>query len=411
MTERYDVVVVGAGPCGSRAALEAAERGCDVLVLEKGAEIGVPKQCAEGISHQGLEDAGIEPRDEWISQEIESFTIFAPNGEELHVIPPDGGYVLERKLFDKWLAAEAAKAGAEIRVNSPVIDVVKEEGRVKGVVVDTPSGPEVVEAEVVIAADGIESRVARAAGLAEPLDPDDMCTCAQYEMVGVDLEDEHSLYFFVDLEWFPGGYFWIFPKSGGRANVGLGIRGTESDPGRAKEILDRAIEEHPVISELVGEAKVLELNVGGVPVSGPIERTYDDGIMVVGDAARQVNPLTGGGLHSGMVCARIAGEVAAEAVEEGDASASVLKRYEKEWRKELKRYDFLKEVCETLRKMDNEALNRLAEALDDETLMAIVSGKGRKKALMRLAKELKSDPSSVSKFGSLLIKYVMKTGW
>ncbi len=411
MTERYDVVVVGAGPCGSRAALEAAECGCDVLVLEKGAEIGVPKQCAEGISHQGLEDAGIEPKDEWISQEIDSFTIFAPNGEELHVIPPDGGYVLERKLFDKWLAAEAAKAGAEIRVNSPVIDVVKEEGRVKGVVVDTPSGPEVVEAEVVIAADGIESRVARAAGLAEPLDPDEMCTCAQYEMVGVDLEDKHSLYFFVNLEWFPGGYFWIFPKSGGRANVGLGIRGTESDPGRAKEILDRAIEEHPVISELVGDAKVLELNVGGVPVSGPIERTYDDGIMVVGDAARQVNPLTGGGLHSGMVCARIAGEVAAEAVEEGDASASVLKRYEKEWRKELKRYDFLKEVCETLRKMDNEALNRLAETLDDETLMAIVSGKGRKKALMRVAKELKSDPSSVSKFGSLLIKYVMKTGW
>ncbi|WP_148679871.1 NAD(P)/FAD-dependent oxidoreductase [Methanopyrus kandleri] len=394
----FDVVVVGAGPAGSVAAWAAAEAGCDVLILERKAEIGVPKQCAEGISAHGLEHAGIEPQDEWIATEISRALIYAPNGKEFEV--PGDGYVLERRVFDKWLVVRAVEAGAEVELLAHARRALLDEGRVVGVEYEGEDGVHEVRARIVIAADGIESRIGRTAGLVPSLKPVEMCTCAQYEMVGVDVEED-ATHFFVDAEFFPGGYFWIFPKGEGRANVGLGIRGSESEPGDALKVLNRALEDHELISEAVADAVPVEVNVGGVPVCGPVERTYGDGILLVGDAARQVNPLTGGGLHTSLVCGRIAGEVAAEAIEEDDTSASFLKRYQDRWEEEFgKTFKYALKASKIFSEMSNEELNALAEALDREDILRLVKGE----EVVKVAKKVISRKPSLLKYAKHLMK-------
>ena len=113
----------------------------------------------------------------------------------------------------------------------------------------------------------------------------------------------------------PGGYSWIFPKGDGIANVGVGVR---NSPEIAYYYLKKFVSKF--------DATPVELNIGGVPLSGPIDKTYTDGFLVVGDAAGQVDPITGGGIHITASCARIAGEVAAEAIKEENVSSMSLKK-------------------------------------------------------------------------------------
>ncbi|WP_457615023.1 NAD(P)/FAD-dependent oxidoreductase, partial [Methanopyrus sp.] len=230
-----------------------------------------------------------------------------------------------------------------------------------------------VRARIVIAADGIESRIGRTTGLTPPLKPTEICTCAQYEMIG-DRHDPRAFVIHFDPERIPGGYAWVFPKGENRANVGVGIRGSESSPGRVLRMLDELI--HGPLSELVAGTPV-EVNVGGVPVCGPVERTYGDGILLVGDAARQVNPVTGGGLNAALICGRIAGEVAAEAVDEDDTSASFLKRYQERWEEEFgDAFESALEVAEVLPEISLEDVMEFFSAVEEENLEELLRTAG-----------------------------------
>ncbi|WP_088336403.1 NAD(P)/FAD-dependent oxidoreductase [Methanopyrus sp. KOL6] len=365
----FDVVVVGAGPAGSVAAWAAAEAGCDVLVLERKAEVGVPKQCAEGISARALEEVGIEPQDEWVSAEIERGILSLPGGFKFEVEVE--GCMLERRVFDKWLVVRAVEAGAEVELLARARRALVDDGRVVGVEYEGVDGVHEVRARVTIAADGIESRIGRTAGLVPPLKPTEMCTCAQYEIVG-DRHDPKAFVIHFDPERIPGGYAWVFPKGENRANVGVGIRGSESHPGLALRTLDELVKGS--LSELVAGTPV-EVNVGGVPVCGPVGRTYGDGILVVGDAARQVNPVTGGGLHTSLVCGRIAGEVAAEAIEEDDTSATFLKQYQDQWKEEFgDTFECAREVAEILPELNLEEVVEFLSSVENLEELLRTSG-------------------------------------
>ena len=118
-----DVLVIGAGPAGSTAARFAALGGADVILMDKKSEIGAPKRCAEGISIKGLEKVGIEPNPRWITKEIDGVRLSSPNGTDVwltteEVQLPESGYIVERKIFDKYLAMDAARAGAKIRIKT-----------------------------------------------------------------------------------------------------------------------------------------------------------------------------------------------------------------------------------------------------------------------------------------------------
>ena len=328
--ERYDVVVVGAGPAGSVTAKTAAENGLDVLLIERNPEIGLPVKCAEGISKELEQFVDIDQR--WICTEVKGITTYGPDGTRV-TLSVEGseiaGYVLERRLFDKFLAQQAAHAGAEVRVKTQAFGLIQEEGYAKGVYANA-SGEDIrISADIVVGADGVESRVGRWAGIDTRLPLADVGVCAQFLMSNIAV-DKNFFEMFFGRDIAPKGYAWVFPKGERCANVGLGIGGDVSgDNHRALDYL-RAF-----VNDRFPDGKILAAMYGAVPLSGPVYETVANGVILVGDAARHVQPITGGGILYAMQGGAIAGEVIAKAVHEKNLSKRRLTEYEKRWKREF----------------------------------------------------------------------------
>ncbi|MHC1579841.1 MAG: NAD(P)/FAD-dependent oxidoreductase [Candidatus Alkanophagales archaeon] len=360
--ERYDVVVVGAGPGGSTAARVAAEHGLDVLLIERNQEIGVPVRCAEGVSKRVRDFVSLP--EECIAAEASGARIFSPDGTCVELSEKTArrglaevGYVLERKLFDKYLARLAADRGVEVRVKTQAVSVLKDGNSVRGVVVRDISGEAKIFADIVIAADGVESRIGRMAGLETRIKPADLEVCAQFYMTGIDVEEDISE-FYLGNRIAPGGYAWVFPKGERSANVGVGIEAARSKDGaRALDYLKA------FVRKKFPEGRVLSHVYGAVPVSGPI-KSVADGIILVGDAARQTDPLTGGGILNAMEAGKIAGEVAAEAFKRKDFSEASLREYEVRCRELNERLMKMYRARLLISKLGDEELNALAHSLE-----------------------------------------------
>jgi len=326
LQQRYDVVVVGAGPAGSVAAREAAELGLSVLLLEKRQEIGSPVRCAEGIAHDMLAPF-IEPDPRWTSTTVTRAQIAVIENGTTVVKRAEGGkgYILERRVFDRVLAEEAARAGAQVMVKTAATGLLLEDGAVRGIFARGPAGTMEIECDIVIGADGVESQVGPWAGLDTTLPLKDIMACAQYLLAGIEI-DPACCYYYIGQEVAPGGYAWVFPKGDGKANVGLGVQ-ADLATDSALNYLDRFIEGQSHLAQ----GSPVTLVVGGVPVAPPLPRLVADGLMLVGDAARQVDPLTGGGIANAMMAGRLAAQVAAQAIAAGDISAQALALYEERW--------------------------------------------------------------------------------
>ncbi|MBC7090279.1 MAG: NAD(P)/FAD-dependent oxidoreductase, partial [Methanobacteriales archaeon] len=225
---------------------------------------------------------------------------------------PEAGYILERKVFDKHMAMDAARAGSKIMIKTLARSLERKDDDGYVVNLETMGEEFQIKARIIIAADGPESRVARWAGLKTAAKPKDMESAAQFEMVGVEMEDNHCIEFYFGSV-APGGYAWIFPKGDDIANVGLGVLSTKTNKSAYEHLLE-FVEDCPATKD----AQPVELNIGGDPVGGMPKKLVTDGLMVVGDAAGQVNPLTGGGIISGMTGGMLAGKVAAEAIKDDD---------------------------------------------------------------------------------------------
>jgi digeranylgeranylglycerophospholipid reductase len=198
-----------------------------------------------------------------------------------------------------------------------------------------------IKAQVVIAADGVEAQVGRWAGLDLQLPLEDTMVCVQYLLAGIDI-DPSCTYYVIGHEIAPGGYAWIFPKGEGLANVGLGVQAdlwegydTKRSPsevwmpgdGTVLGYLTRFIESD---SRLSKGAPVTLLS-GNVPVCHSPQSIISDGLMVIGDAPRQVDPLTGGGIINAMTAGKLAAEVALGAIASRDVSAQYLQNYQDRW--------------------------------------------------------------------------------
>ncbi|TQD26377.1 NAD(P)/FAD-dependent oxidoreductase [Methanolobus vulcani] len=361
MKNEYDVVVIGAGPAGSITAKTAAEKGLSVLLIEKRQEIGDPVRCAEGVSKVWLRKH-IEPDHRWICADVKGSRIFAPDGTMIEmseeIAGAEVGYVLERKIFDRALAYEAAKTGAEVIVKTRATDLIIENNFVKGVKVSHLGQSYDIKAKIVIGADGVESKVGRWAGINTAIKPVDIETCAQYLMSNTGI-DQNYCYFYLGNEIAPAGYVWIFPKGNDMANVGIGILGNKS--GNGKHAIDYL---NDFVNDKYPDAKILEVDVGGVPVSGSIEKTVANGLMLVGDAARQSDPITGGGIINAMEAGKIAGEVAYNAISRNNVSADSLNEYEEKWRETIGReIDNSLIVKDTFTKFSDKELNSLGHSL------------------------------------------------
>ena len=190
----------------------------------------------------------------------------------------------------------------------------------------------------------------------------------------------------------PGGYFWLFPKGGDVVNAGLGII-TNMAEKSAYEYLVDAVDN----CYATQDAQAVELNAGGDPVGGLVKEMYGDNIMLVGDAASQVNPLTGGGITNGMLGGRFAGEVAVEAIKSGDCSKNFLKKYEKlyldEMGAEMQKYT---KVTEYLWTLDDDDINKIAHKFKEMEFDKITTTD-----IVKVV--IKADPKSLLKLGRIFL--------
>jgi digeranylgeranylglycerophospholipid reductase len=361
----YDVVVVGAGPAGSMTAKWAAKGGAKVLMVEKRQEIGSPVRCGEGISKAWLSGVGIKLDRKSVAREVKGARIVAPNGKAFYLSEKmagnEVGIVIDRVFFDKQLAKDAVKAGSDLMLKASAVKLLRSGEKVVGVRVKSFGQTRDIKAGCVVGADGYESQVGRWAGIDTSLAPRDITSCFQYRLTNIKHEADYCE--FVLGSKAPGGYIWVFPKDEETANVGIGMQLTKlKNPADVKKHLDKFIEGDPRLRK----GRPLELVSGAVSICAPIDKTIGNGVLLVGDAARQIDPITGGGISNSCKAGKVAGEVLAKAARERNFSEQSLRRYEKGWRDliedNLYRNWMAKEKLVTL---SDDTFNKIINALNE----------------------------------------------
>ncbi|NJF24268.1 NAD(P)/FAD-dependent oxidoreductase [Thermococcus sp. Bubb.Bath] len=363
---KYDVVVVGAGIAGPIVARNVAKAGYSVLLIDKKPAIGSPKQCAEGISIKVFEEYDIPYDKRYINREIYGAKLYSPSGYELELRYKEAsGVILERKVFDKMLAYYAAKAGADVLARTEAQDVIRKDGRIAGIKAKHEDEPVEIYAEVIVAADGVESTIARKAGINTYAPPHEFDSSYEYEML-IEGYDPDLIHLWFGNEVAPRGYVWVFPKDEDRANVGIGIN--SDNPQTAKYYLDKWLRENNIPAK-----KLLEINVGVVPVGGFVKELAKDNVLVVGDAARQVNPMHGGGMAEAMEAGTIASKWINKALEE--ENISLLQNYTKEWwETDGKRLEKVLKVRKVTEKLTDEDLDLFIQLLSSADAEKIAGG-------------------------------------
>lgn len=319
-TRKYDVVIIGAGIVGCYAASELARTGYDVCVMEKNAQPGAKSVCTGIISRECMDL--IPAAQSSLQYEASSARIFSPLGKHIRVERRGTqAFVLDRPSLDRHMAAQALHDGAELHF-STLVSSVANNGR--SVCVETIIGSEtrVIEAGVAVVACGAGTALTRSCGLGQVRE---YAHGAQTEVPVRDL-DEVEVYSGTDIA--PGFFAWLVPSGSAGAKIGLLSR---NNPRLYMNRLLGRLERDGRIG--IGDH---EIRYGIVPLR-PLARTYGERLLVIGDAAGQVKPTTGGGIFFGLLCAKLAVQTIGEAMKASDFSAKKLSVYQKRWHKLLRR--------------------------------------------------------------------------
>jgi len=336
-----DVIIVGAGPAGATTAIALAQKGHDVLLLDrhqfprdKACGDAVPAGAIELLWRYGMKDKIEQAVDRGEFYPLTGMLLVSPKGHELHADFSKGqrgseSYVAPRYYFDATIQQHAVDSGAEF-CQAQVKEPLMENGRVAGVRARFNGKTQEIRAKVVVGADGVTSAIAR------NLRPKSEQHANHHRAVALrayieDIEEfPHEVEFYLYKDVLPG-YAWIFPTGKNQANIGLGMR---LDHYRQKkynleEMLADFMERPNIKSRLkrggqLRDVSTWQLNFGS---QKNLQHTYN-GALLVGDAAGFINPLTGGGIHNALVSAELAAQVVDEAIKAGDTSRENLKVYE-----------------------------------------------------------------------------------
>jgi digeranylgeranylglycerophospholipid reductase len=314
----YDVIIVGAGPAGSYIAYELASSGHDVAVFEKKSAPGINACCTGIISTECLQSLDIDS--DVILTRVNSAKFFSPSGRCLRFQTETvQAYVVNRLLLDKALASKAQSQGAQYFFSSPVVDVTPGKDSIQA---DTLclGARQIFSARAVVLANGFRPKLPQKLDLGRIKN---FLVGAQVEVEAKNV-DELEVYFGQEMA--PGAFAWLVPTSTNKAYVGL------LATSRAKLHLQNFLNNLSDQGRVKG--KDVEIEQKAVPV-GTLARTYGDRVVVIGDAAGQVKPTTGGGIYFGHLGALIAAEVLDEALSSDNLTAGQLYRYQKQWKAKM----------------------------------------------------------------------------
>jgi len=344
MAEKFDSIVVGAGPAGAAAAYTMAKAGLNVLVLEKGEKPGAKnvfggvifKHHTEQIAPDFWKTAPIERRvveyQYWFMSK-ESHVLVSHRNQRFN--SQYNAFTVHRAKFDPWFAKLAEDAGATIINRTTADDVIKNNGKIVGV--KTERGD--VYADCVIAADGVNSVLARQAGLRGELNPDAVVLAVK-EVIALPKQrieerfnvgpDEGVAALLVG--WGSGMHAGFLYTNRDTLSIGIGVSMRDLDKsGERPNTLLEQFKSHPSIAPLIQDGELKEYAAHLIPEGGydHVARVYMDGMLVVGDAAMLVNAINWEGTNLALTSGIIAGETLIEAKKRADFSSRTLSKYRK----------------------------------------------------------------------------------
>ena len=376
----HRIVIIGGGPIGAATARFAAEEGANVLLVERRAKPSAIPACTGLVSPRTLAALGVSNRS--VLRKVRAVTAHAPAGRALPLRSDElKAVVLDRSALEAELLALAASAGAEVRPGAEAR--LLGDGRIE---IESRAGTETIEAAVVIGADGPNGAVARAGGLATD---DDF-----HFGIQATIEDQASDSDHVDVYFEPDAslFAWRVPAERGSARVGLLV----PPGGDPAALLDG------LLTRRFAGKRVLSRAGGRIP-SAPLPRTVSGRVLLVGDAAGQVKPLSGGGLYTGAVCARLAGHLAAEATASWGGAERVLSSYDPMWRDELGQdLAFGQTMRSVLAATSTADLDTLFAILDDDDILRFLADEGDIDHTRRLLSEISRRPALWGKLIGLL---------
>lgn len=340
-----DVLIVGLGPAGATVLSKLAElvdSKISILGIDRRPRPGFPVQCGEFMPSP-KEMAILMPdvpnarefftfKEEFISTSTSRISFFSPHGKVIET--PFGGYTIHRGEWNAHLVKTAMKHGAEVWTSTCAI------GMKNGQILVSQNGksPVKINPQIIVGADGANSRIAKWTGLAEIRSPHHFVVTKQHVMTDISSEsyDSTNVQMFFGEKYAPGAYAWIIPKDDNTANVGVGIR-TPMLKGNMtiSKALSNLIDVHPVAKKILKSARI-KYTIGGlVPVGFPFKNSVDlnTNTLLVGDASCQVVSSVGAGIPTSMV----AGTIAAEAIINYYLENGSLNKYQLEWQKQMQK--------------------------------------------------------------------------
>ncbi|MGB9135380.1 MAG: NAD(P)/FAD-dependent oxidoreductase [Candidatus Bathyarchaeia archaeon] len=331
--EKLDVIVVGAGTGGCLAAKTAAKAGLRVCLIDAKGRAAIGKKiCGDAIGKHHFANLGLkEPADSELERIMEGVKIFSPDKQASYVVKGEMlyGFILNRYGFGQRLVKEATDSGAVLFDETQVLEPIVERGFVCGVSAkDLKSGKEItLRGSIIVEATGfpstIRKKLAPEFGIDTQVDNRDVEACYREIRQFKEPLDELTLcQIYLTQTVSPGGYYWIFPEGGTKVNVGLGVAMTGSFPNPKDRLY-----KHVISQPMFKDSTVVDGGAWFVPTRRPLDSMVGNGVIIVGDAACQVNPIHGGGMGPSMIGGALAGETAAKALGKDDVSREGLWSY------------------------------------------------------------------------------------
>ncbi len=354
---KYDVVIIGAGPIGIYTSIKLAEGGLRTLVIEEDAQIGKPRFCTGLISKEAFDEFSL-PR-EAIENEFNSAWIFSPLGSKVNLKNRTiQVYVTDRALFDQGLYRQAEGTGVEFLLNCHCSGLEISDDFVKGRI-NFDGAEASIKSNVAILSTGIKYNLHRSVGF---LPPANFLDCSQTQIPG---ESGSDIGIFLGNSIAPHSFAWTVPLKGEKIRVGIST--SKNSPSFLKSFL-----KYLQLKNRINKEEPFDIVRRPIPLE-PIKHSYASRILVVGDAAGQVKPTTGGGIYFGLLCADLAAKTVINAFKKGDFSRHFLRQYEVNWKRKIE-FDMTMSIY--LRKLiahfNDEQIEELVKFCSQKSIQSLI---------------------------------------